>query len=351
MPFVYNSCAMSKVTIKDIALRAGVSKTTVSFAFNYPERISKETYKRIMAIVEELGYVPNPFARSLTTKRLGAIGLLLPQKIGDIFGNPHMAQVISGIGEECEQKEFSLAILPLVRGKIVEAARKSYVDGLLTIGVGPDHEVVSLLKKNRIPFVTIDGEESSSTINIGIDHRSAAKDMMRHVLEQGFRQIAILSLEPDTKPRESGHFSIVVQRRLEGFQSALEAFGLSLNDPRVCVQNCKGSIDGGYESARYLLSRESHPTAIVAMSDIVAIGALLAARELGLWVPEDVAVAGFDDIPESLISTPRLTTIHQPAREKGIEAARMVMHLLDGAGGSHIRLPYRLIVRESTQLS
>jgi len=80
MPFVYNLRAMSKVTIRDIALRAGVSKTTVSFALNYPERISKDTYKRIMAIVEELGYVPNPFARSLTTKRLGAIGLLLPPK-------------------------------------------------------------------------------------------------------------------------------------------------------------------------------------------------------------------------------------------------------------------------------
>ncbi len=350
MPFVYNSYAMSKVTIRDIALRAGVSKTTVSFALNYPERISKETYKRIMAIVEELGYVPNPFARTLTTKRLGAIGLLLPQKIGDIFANSHMAQVISGIGEECEQKEFSLAILPLVRGKIVEAARKSYVDGLVTIGVGPDHEVVSLLKKNHIPFVTIDGEESTSTINIGIDDSGAAKDLMLHVLEQGFRRIAILSLEPDTKPRESGHFSLVVQRRLDGFQRALGEYGLTLNDSQVCVQPCKGSIDAGYESARSLLLRETRPTAIVAMSDIVAIGVLLAAKELGLRVPQDVAVAGFDDIPESIISTPRLTTIHQPAREKGMEAARMVMRMLDGAGGSHIRLPYQLIVRESTRL-
>jgi DNA-binding LacI/PurR family transcriptional regulator len=341
---------MSKVTIRDIALRAGVSKTTVSFALNYPERISKETYKKIMAIVEELGYVPNPFARSLTTKRLGAVGLLLPQRIGDIFANSHMAQVISGIGEECEQKEFSLAILPLVRGKIVEAARKSYVDGLLTIGVGPDHEVVSLLKKNHIPFVTIDGEESASTINIGIDDRSAAKDVMVHVLEQGFRRIAVLSLEPDTKPRESNHFSIVVQRRLEGFRLALEEYGLALDDPRVYVQSCKGSIDAGYESARSLLLRGTRPTAIVAMSDIVAIGVLLAAKDLGFKVPEEVAVAGFDDIPESVITAPRLTTIHQPAREKGIEAARMVMRMLDGAAGNHIRLPYKLIVRESTRL-
>jgi len=175
---------MGKVTIKDIAERARVSKTTVSFALNYPERISKETYQRIMEIVEEVGYMPNPLARSLTTKRIGALGVLLPQHIGDIFTNPHMTQVVRGIGEECEHREMSLAILPLIRGKIIEAARKSYVDGLITIGVGPDHEVVSLLKKNHIPFVTIDGEESFSTINVGIDNKSAAKDIMRYVLEK-----------------------------------------------------------------------------------------------------------------------------------------------------------------------
>lgn len=340
---------MSKVTIKDIAKRAGVSKTTVSFALNYPDRISKETYSTIMSIVEELGYVPNPFARSLTTKRLGAIGLLLPQKIGEIFANPHMAQVLSGIGEACEQKEYSLAILPLIRGKIIEAARKSYVDGLITIGVGPDHEVVDLLRENRIPFVTIDGEESPSTINIGIDHRIAARQIMEHVLGQGYRRIAILSLEPDTKPSESGHTSIVVQQRLEGFQRALEACGLSLDDPRVSIQNCRGSSEAGYQRACELLSRTESPLAIVAMSDIAAIGALVAVKERALRIPEDVAVAGFDDIPESVLVAPRLTTIHQPGREKGIEAATMVMKMLEGSPGYHIRLPHSLIVRESTQ--
>ena len=338
---------MSKVTIKDIAQRAGVSKTTVSFALNHPGRLSKETYKRIMAIIDELGYVPNPFARSLTTKRLGAIGLLLPQKIGDIFANPHMTQVISGIGEECERREFSLAILPLIRGRIIEAARKSYVDGLITIGVGPGHEVVSLLKQNHIPFVTIDGEESASIINIGIDQKNAAADLMRHVLKRGHQRLAILALEPDTKPSGSEISSIVVQRRLEGFQAVLKDAGLSITDTRVFLQNCKGSIQSGYESAYHILSLDQRPTAIVAMSDITAIGAMIAARELGLEIPEDVAVAGFDDIPESVLVSPRLTTIHQPDRDKGAEAARMVINMLNGSSGQHIKLPYQLIVRES----
>ncbi len=340
---------MSKVTITEIANRAGVSKTTVSFALNYPDRISKETYATIMTIVEELGYVPNPFARSLTTKRLGAIGLLLPQKIGDIFANPHMAQVLSGIGEACEQKEYTLAILPLIRGKIMEAARKSYVDGLITIGVGPDHAVVELLKKNRKPFVTIDGEESSSTINIGIDHRAAARQVMAHVLGLGYRRIAILSLEPESKPSESGHSSIVVQQRLEGFQRALEEYGVTLEDARVSIQNCRGSSEDGYRRARELLTRGDRPTAIVAMSDIAAIGALGAAKDLGLRVPHDIAIAGFDDIPECVLVTPALTTVHQPGRGKGIEAANMVMRMLEGQSGNHVRLPHELIVRDSTR--
>ncbi len=339
---------MSKVTIKDIARRAGVSKTAVSFALNYPGRISKKTYEKIMAIVEELGYVPNPFARTLTTKRLGAIGLLLPQKIGDIFGNPHMAQIISGIGEECERREFSLAILPLIRGKIIEAARKSYVDALITIGVGPDHEVVDLLKKNHIPFVTIDGEESENTINIGIDHKNAAKEIMLHVLQQGHRDIAILALEADTKPIESTHTSIVLQRRFEGFQEALEEFSISLAEPSVQILNCKSSMQAGHESVQILLSNAKRPTAIVAMSDIAAIGALVAIKENGLRVPGDIAVAGFDDIPESSLVSPALTTIFQPGRQKGTEAARMVLNMLDGTQGTHIKLPYKLIVREST---
>jgi len=342
---------MSKTTIKEIADRAGVSKTTVSFALNYPDRISKETYATIMTIVEELGYVPNPFARSLTTKRLGAIGLLLPQKIGEIFANPHMAQVLSGIGEACEQREYTLAILPLIRGKIMEAARKSYVDGLITIGVGPDHEVVELLKKNRKPFVTIDGEESSSTINIGIDHCAAAQQVMEHVLGLGYRRIAILSLEPESKPSESGHSSIVVQQRLEGFQRALEAHELSLADSQVSIQNCRGSSEDGYARAKDLLTRAARPLAIVAMSDIAAIGAMGAAKELALRIPEDVAIAGFDDIPESLLVTPTLTTVHQPGREKGIEAATMVMRMLEGQAGNHVRLPHALIVRDSTRRS
>lgn len=348
LSFVYNLLDMSKVTIKDIAQRAGVSKTTVSFALNYPDRISEATYKSIMAIVEELEYVPNPFARSLTTKRLGAIGLLLPQRIGEIFTNPHMIQVIQGIGEACEQREYSLAILPLIRGKIIEAARKSYVDGLITIGVGPDHEVVDLLRKNRIPFVTIDGEESTSTINIGIDHEHAAYTIMQHVLSMGYRRIAIFSLEPNTSLSDSDHTSIVVQQRLEGFQHALNAFGLSLDSPQVYLRSCQGSIEGGYQQASEIIRGPHRPDAIVGMSDITAIGALIAAKEAGLHIPEDIGIAGFDDIPESVLVAPTLTTIHQPGREKGIRAAEVIMGMLNSTPGTHIRLGYQLFVREST---
>ncbi|MCX7775689.1 MAG: LacI family DNA-binding transcriptional regulator [Rectinemataceae bacterium] len=338
---------MAKVTIKDIAERAGVSKTTVSFALNAPERISRETYARIMAIVEELGYVPNPFARSLTTKRLGALGVLLPQPIGEVFDNPHLSQVISGIGEECERRELSLAMLPLIKGKILEAARKAYVDGLITIGVGPDHEVVALLERNHIPFVTIDGEESSQTINIGIDHEKAAYDLMQHVVSLGRRRIAIFALAPDIKPHEENRRSIVVEKRLEGFWQALAPYNLEL-ERDVRIMGCPSSIQAGMQTARMLFSSYDRPDAIVAMSDIAAIGVILAAREAGLRIPEDVAIAGFDGIPESMLIEPALTTIAQPGREKGEEAARVVLEMLDGKPGRHVRLPYTLQIRAST---
>jgi len=122
---------------------------------------------------------------------------------------------------------------------------------------------------------------------------------------------------------------------------------MSFEDPRVKLVNAIGSVECARNSCRALLSAAARPTAIVAMSDVTAIGALHAAKELGLAIPHDIAITGFDDIPEAALITPSLTTIHQPDREKGAEAARVVLDMVNGKAGHHIRLPYQLIVRES----
>jgi len=340
-----------KPTIKDIAAKAGVSKTTVSFALNNPMRISKETREKILAIVDEMGYFPNPVARTLTTKRLGSLGLLLPQPLPEVLNNPHLCDIISGIGDECEKRGFSLTMLPPVHGRIMEAARRSFVDAIVTIGVGPDHEVVEFLNSHGIPFVTIDGEETSSTVNVGIPDELAAYDLMRHMLSLGHRKMAILCVKPDTKSvAENDHRSIVLEKRLSGFSRALNEVGLNLVAPDISLMETEGSLGGGKNAGEKLFALEpgARPTAIVAMADIIALGTYAAAREAGLAIPDDVSVAGFDDIEQSRYYEPALTTVHQSGRQKGQKAASMAVELLNGGHPAHCSFPCNLIVRQST---
>jgi DNA-binding LacI/PurR family transcriptional regulator len=342
-------------TIKDIAEQAGVSKTTVSFALNDPSRISVETYNRVMAVVNELDYIPNPVARTLTTKRLGALGLLLPQPMTEALRNPYVVEIIRGIGELCAERELSLTMLPPIRGRIIEAARRAFVDGLITLGIGPDHEVVELLNKRHIPFVTIDGADTESTINVGIDDESAAYQLMRHVLGLGHRRILVLALMPESIKLSSERFRSVCDLRLAGFARALAEVGLSPDSPGISVQPIESSIEGGDAAISELLGRgrssgdgASLPTAIVAMCDAAALGACRACRRAGLSIPADISVAGFDDIPMSANAIPSLTTVYQPGREKGAVAAELVALLLDGGAATHRSLETRLAIRAST---
>ncbi len=243
-----------RATIRDIAERAGVSKTTVSFALNDPSRISEATRLRVMAVVDELGYVPDPVARTLTTKRLGALGLLLPQPITEAFRNPYLCEIVRGIGESCESRELSLTVLPPVKGRLLEAARRAFVDGLITIGVGPGHEVVELLHLRHLPFVTIDGEDSESTVNVGIDDELAAYELMRRVLELGHRRVAVLSLRPEAIGLPGSSSSAARDRRLAGFARALAEAGLGLDSPTIEVRPAEGSLEGGAAAAAALLS-------------------------------------------------------------------------------------------------
>jgi len=344
-------------TIKDIAERAGVSKTTVSFALNDPSRISSETYNRVMAVVNELDYVPNPVARTLTTKRLGALGLLLPQPMTEALHNPYVVEIIRGIGELCAERELSLTMLPPLRGRVIEAARRAFVDGLMTIGVGPDHEVVELLNRRHIPFVTIDGADTEATVNVGVDDEGAAYGLMRHLLGLGHRRIAILALMPETIKLPEERFSLVRDRRLAGFARALSEFSLGLDSQGICVVPVEGSIEGGDAAVSSLLARaagfEDSPTAVVAMSDAVALGGYEACKRAGISIPSDLSVAGFDDIPQAARAMPPLTTVRQPGREKGAAAAALVVQLLEGVDAEHRQVMHRhleteLVIRAST---
>lgn len=339
-----------RATIKDIAERAGVSKTTVSFALNSPERISRKTFEQIMAIVDELGYVPNPVARTLTTKRLGALGLLLPQPLSEALRNPHLCEVIGGIGDECDRHGISLTMIPPLQGKIIEAARHSFVDAFITIGVGPEHEVIEFLNARRIPFVSIDGEESESAVNIGIHHEQAAYELMNFILSLNPGRIIVLKLLPDRMHESELNGSFVLERRLAGFSRALAEAGRRFGSPGADCLDVESSFQGGYTAGISLLQTEIRPDAIVAMADIIAIGVCRAAQELGIAVPDQLSVAGFDDISYGRFCQPSLTTVHQPSVEKGRLAASLALTLLEGGTAESVSFPHSLEIRTSTRI-
>ncbi|HCM27120.1 MAG: hypothetical protein A2Z99_11130 [Treponema sp. GWB1_62_6] len=333
-------------TIKHIADLAGVSKTTVSFAFNDPSKISRLTYERIMAIADAEGYVPDPVARSMTTKRAGAIGVLLPQAIQESLRNPYVAEVLRGIGAVCHQEDLFLTVLPPLKGFLTNAVRNAAVDGFIALGVEAAPEIAALIRQRLVPFVTVDGDAGLGIVNFGIDDEAAAERVMDYVLSFGHERIAVLSLNSELSLVAEEHSSRTGSRRLAGFSRSLELHGLSLRSPRVPVCPVDSTLEAAREAASRLL-RELRPTAFVCMSDIAAIGVYAACAQEGLSVPEDVSVTGMDDIPFSFMLDPPLSTIRQPGVQKGSFAAAAIIELMRGGKPASVVLPAELVVRRS----
>ncbi len=338
---------MGRVTIKDIAERAGVSKTAVSFAFNDPSRLSKATVEKILRVAEELGYAPHPVARSLSMRRTGAIGVLVPQDVATMLENPFFIQFLRGIGQvSLEEGVFVLLAAP-VQGSLQDAVDRATVDGFVVMGLGAEDPVVNLLQRRGIPFVLVDSEPLDGVSGVNVDDRGGARAIMHYVLDRGHRRIAILGFESG----ENGvwqRWRGTMRWRMEGYVEALTAAGLSPESPDVHVLECENSLQGGAEAFRRLWAMSPRPTAAVAMSDIIALGILRAAWKEGVKVPQQLSVAGYDDVPEAELASPPLTTVHQPAVEKGERAAELLVRLLAGeAVNEHLILPTRLVIRAS----
>lgn len=338
-----------RITINDIARISGFSKTSVSFAFNDPDRISKETREKILGIASELGYVPDPVARNLSRRKIGTIGLLLPQAISRALLNPYLAQVLLGIGEVCHTEEYSLTLVPPLRGDMDAGVRTAAVDGFITLGLQPEMKVVQLIRARHVPFVTIDGRQDDEIPSVNTNDRQAADVCMNHILELGHRRICIVSLE---EPRDIGDQPIsgVCEWRAAGYADALARHGLQTS-PDIQNRRAEASQESGRQAVASIFDGDSKqwPTALVCMSDISAIGAMLALRERGIAVPQQVSVIGFDDIPESAIINPGLTTASQPGQEKGASAATMLFEILQKKPSvTHINFPANLVIRQST---
>ena len=338
-----------RVTINDIARQAGVSKTAVSFAFNMPGRLSTETAERILGIARQLGYAPNPIARSLNTRRTNAIGVIVPQDIPDAFSNPFFAQLVRGIGQICDTEGMSLMVIPPMRGSLLDATYAALIDGCIVTGLESDDEVVRALRQRNLPFVMIDADAPEHIACVNINDFEGARLSMQHILRLGHRDIAIVSFESFSGKVEQ--YTGTLKHRFEGYRTALKEAGLSLSSRGIHCLECRCSLAGGVEVFNRLMQLVPRPTAVLALSDAIAFGIIEAAQQHGLNVPGQLSVVGFDDLESSKMIRPPLTTVRQPIKDKGQRAAELLMDSVRGRFGlsRHIVLPVELVLRKSTQ--
>ncbi len=337
-----------RVTISDIAARAGVSKTAVSFAFNVPGRLAKETSERILEVARQMGYMPNPIARSLNTRRTHAIGLIVPQNIPDVMKNPFFAELMRGIGEVCTREGMSLILIPPMLGSLVDATYTALMDGCIVTGLEADDAVVRALTQRNIPFVMIDADAPQVT-SVLIDDYDGARSVMRHVLERGHCEIALVNFRSRTGRLADYHGTI--KRRLDGYLAALNERGLSMESPGIRLLETDLSLEGGMTAFDRLIAAPTMPTAVVAFSDVIAWGVMEAAKRHGLRVPEDLALVGFDDLPASRLLNPGLTTVRQNVVKKGRQAAELFIASLRGEDSGkpqRVVLPVELVIRASS---
>ena len=335
--------------IADVAREAGVSKTAVSFAFNSPERLSAETAIRIREVAETLGYRPNPVARMLTQRQTMTLGILTPQSLAVIFSNPFFALFSEGVAHAAEDLGYELHFISPLHGSLALAMGRATVDGVVAIGLSAEHPEVGQIRSAGLPMVLVDSDDLPEHSSVIVDDEAGARAAAELVVGLGHRDVLIVAVEgpesPTGQPRRQG----VTERRLRGYQAALDAAGIPVPSDHVVAG--RASIEGGAFAFQRAWAAGIRPTAVLAMSDAMAIGAMRVARELGLRVPDDLSVVGFDDIDLAAHVDPPLTTVHQPIRQKGADAVRLLLADIEHREAhrpEHLRLETRLIVRGST---
>ena len=331
-----------KAKIDDVASAVGVSITLVSFAFNKPDRVAPATRERILAAAAELGYMPNPIARSMASGRTGTIGVLVPQALAAMARNPFFSELLAGVAEVTERLELPILLVSPRKGSMERAIGSAAVDGFLTIGLEEFRPTVQMLEQRQLPFVMVDSEPVKGIACVNPDDVGGAYTAMKAVLDAGHRRIGVLGiLSPP--PHDWRRYTGTLGRRVDGYRRALHEYGLDLDD--VTLVESAATQDAGITATKRLLKRTPDLTAIVSMSDVCALGALDALAATGRSVPDDVSVVGFDGIPEARWYRPALTTVAQDPVGTGRVSAELLAGLIDGSKEPvHIVLPTEFLV-------
>jgi LacI family transcriptional regulator len=320
------------VTIYEVADRAGVSIATVSRALSGSELVALATRERVRRVAEELRFRPSGAGRALAQGQHAANGIVFPDLAG-----PYYAEVVLGYEEVVAELGRSVLILatndrPNAAELVADLAGR--VDGMVIMGRTVADSTVARIADSGLPLVLLARPPVGLVDTVTSDNTDSAGALTAHLLGHGHRRLTFLG-DPDQSPDVAG--------RYDGFHAALAEGGL---EPAGEPVRCAFDVRSGYQAARDLLSRR-RPEALVCANDELALGALRAAEDLGLRVPEDVALTGWDDIMAAHYA--RLTTVHQAMRELGATAARWLDERICGTGPGvrHEVLPTRLVIRAS----
>ncbi|SEN00757.1 LacI family DNA-binding transcriptional regulator [Palleronia pelagia] len=317
-------------TLEDVAERARVSTATVSRCLNAPQRVSAVTRARVMAAVQELGYAPNFGAQALAARRTNTFGAIIPTMENAIF-----ARGLQAFQEVLTDEGVTLLVAssgyrPAAEEEQIRSLIARGADALLLIGHDRTAESYAMLERRQIPHVvTWAFDPDAPRSSIGFDNRAAMATLTAEVLDRGHRRIAFISAMTNGNDR--------ARLRVEGARSALAARGL---DPAAMpLEETEYSFHHGAAAFDRLMRQTPRPTAVLCGNDVLAAGALRQAREMGLDVPGEVSITGFDDIELCEIVTPALTTVHVPHREMGRRAARLLLDMRGGdSAGERVRL-------------
>jgi DNA-binding LacI/PurR family transcriptional regulator len=332
-----------------VASRAGVSVSTASLAFSGAGPIAAATRDRVLGAARELGYSgPNPLGRQLRSGRSGIVGVVIGDALRRSFRDPVSVQVLDGLVSTIGVLGLGVLLIPGSTGPdaplvdpLVESAAMDVA--VIMWGSTPSDPVLSTLRRRGIPTVLVEGQPTDGVAAVGIDDRGGMAALGRHLVALGHERIATVTLPLD-QARRSGPVGParlaaaqweVTRRRLAGLDDA----GI---DPVTVWETPASLVEHGADAGRAILAAPHRPTAVIAQSDLLASGVVLAARELGLRIPQDVSVAGFDGLDLPWLAPDILTTVVQPLAQKGVEVGNAVEQLLGGSMPASMVLPVEL---------
>src|SRR5262245_44318790 len=326
-------------TIAEVATRAGVSTTTVSHTFSGRRPVAPETRARVRRAVEELGYRPNGLARSLRTQRSHTVALIIPD-----ITNPYYPALARGIQNVLADAGYHVLVCntdrePRYESEYVADVLDRQVDGILLSAFHVVAEDLGEVFLHDIPLVAFGSRIEHSAVDVvRSDDAAGARDATLHLIERGHRRVGMICGPPGSPPSEA---------RLSGYRDALAEAGLPFL-PELVVQGDFTRL-GGAAAMQRITALPERPTALFCANDLMAIGAMDTARRVGLALPDDLALVGYDDIEAAAFLTPALTTVLNPARELGTTGGRLLLERMLGYRVSRreIVIPHRLIERDS----